>query len=134
VVISESDRDELVQHARDASPEECCGYMRVRDGRVDGVYRGENVHESSKMYGYMLDPKSMLAAYKIDEDEDGAGVAVYHSHPASAARPSQTDINLAEYDNWLYVIVSLEHADDPDVRCWRIVGGRVEEEDVTVEP
>ena len=131
MVISGSDWDELVAHAREDAPNECCGYIRIRDGRVHGVYRGENVIESSKMYGYSLDARSLLEAYKIDEDEDGAEVAVYHSHPKSPAEPSQTDINLADYENWRYVIVSL--ADEPSVRCWWIADGRVEEEDVTVD-
>ena len=57
-------------------------------------------------------------------------MAIYHSHPRSAAEPSQTDINLAEYPDYLYVIVSL--AGEPDVRAWRIADGKVTEEEVEV--
>ena len=64
-------------------------------------------------------------------EEEGYEVVVYHSHPASPAEPSQTDINLAAYPDWRYVIVSATH--EPTVRCWRIDDGRVEEEDVTVD-
>jgi proteasome lid subunit RPN8/RPN11 len=57
-------------------------------------------------------------------------VGIYHSHPKSPAEPSQTDINLATYPHWRYVIVSPES--DPVVRVWRIVDGNVDEEDVDV--
>ena len=127
MVISRADRDALVAHARDEAPKECCGYARVDDGRVAEVVRSRNLRDSK--YGYELDPQSLLAAN--DLDDEGHGVIVYHSHPRSPGEPSQTDINLAHYPHWRYVIVSL--AGEPTVRAWRIADGRVEEEDVTVE-
>ena len=127
MVISRADWDALVAHARDEAPNECCGYARMTDGRVEEVFRAENLRKSP--YGYELDPKSLLAANHLDDD--GFGVAIYHSHPRSAAEPSQTDINLAHYPHWHYVIVSL--AGDPEVRAFTIADGNVTEEDVTVE-
>jgi [CysO sulfur-carrier protein]-S-L-cysteine hydrolase len=124
--ISRSQFDSVVAHAQADAPNECCGYMRLQDGRVDEVFRAQNLRASP--YGYEIDPKSLLAAN--DLDEDGFGVAIYHSHPRSPAEPSQTDINLAHYPHWLYVIVSL--ATNPELRAWRIHDGRVEEEPVSV--
>ena len=117
----------IVDHALTEAPNECCGYARALDGRVDEVFRAKSLRASP--YGYEIDPPSMLAANELDEK--GYDVVVYHSHPKSAAVPSQTDINLAFYPHWRYVIVSLEG--EPSVRCWRIADKRVEEEDVTVE-
>jgi [CysO sulfur-carrier protein]-S-L-cysteine hydrolase len=124
--ISRSQFDQVVTHAQEDAPNECCGYMRLEDGRVDEVFRAENLRNSP--YGYEIDPKSLLAAN--DLDDDGFGVAIYHSHPRSAAEPSQTDINLAHYPHWLYVIVSL--AGEPELRAWRIEDGHVEEEPVAI--
>jgi [CysO sulfur-carrier protein]-S-L-cysteine hydrolase len=124
--ISQAQFDAVVAHAQADAPNECCGYMRLSDGRVDEVFRAENLRNSP--YGYEIDPKSLLAAN--DLDDDGFGVAIYHSHPRSPAEPSQTDINLAHYPHWVYVIVSL--ADEPALRAWRIDDGRVEEEAVDV--
>jgi [CysO sulfur-carrier protein]-S-L-cysteine hydrolase len=117
---------ELVAHAREEAPNECCGVIRMRDGVVHDVRRATNERRSP--YGYSLDPASLLAAFNAAED--GYGVAIYHSHPRSAAEPSQTDINLAEYPEYLYVIVSL--AGEPDVRAWRIENGAVSEDPVEV--
>jgi proteasome lid subunit RPN8/RPN11 len=127
VEISQAQLDEVIAHAQADAPNECCGYMRLSDGRVDEVVRAQNLRNSP--YGYEIDPKALLAAN--DLDDDGFGVAIYHSHPRSAAEPSQTDINLAHYPHWHYVIVSL--AGDPEVRAFTIADGNVTEEDVTVE-
>ena len=118
--------DELVAHARDEAPNECCGYLRARDGRVEEVFRAKNLRSSP--YGYELDGPSLLAANELDDQ--GAEVGIYHSHPQSPAEPSQTDINLAHYPRWLYLIVSL--AGEPEVRAWRIADGDVEEEPIDV--
>ena len=65
-------------------------------------------------------------------DDEGFEVGIYHSHPRSPAEPSQTDINLATYPHWRYLIISLADTDAPEVRVWRIADGRVEEEDLDV--
>jgi len=117
---------ELVAHAEEDAPNECCGYLSARDGRVVEIFRSDNARKSR--YGYELDPRSLLAAN--DLDDEGYGVAIYHSHPRSPAEPSQTDINLAHYPHWLYLIVSL--AGEPEVRAWRMAGGRAEEEELSV--
>ena len=118
---------ELVAHAREEAPNECCGYLRLDDGAVRQVVRSQNLRASP--YGYELDPRSLLAANELDDD--GYGVAIYHSHPRSPAEPSQTDVNLAHYPHWSYLIVSLA-PERPEVRAWRIVDGRVDEEEIVV--
>jgi proteasome lid subunit RPN8/RPN11 len=126
VRISREHREELIAHAREEAPNECCGYLRLTDGRVEEVFRA--VNERMSPYGYELDHRSLFAANELDDA--GYGVAIYHSHPRSAAEPSQTDINLAHYPGWTYWIVSLDG--EPEVRAWRIADGRVEEESVEV--
>jgi [CysO sulfur-carrier protein]-S-L-cysteine hydrolase len=127
VRISRADWDELVAHAREEAPNECCGYLRAGDGVVEEVVRATNERHSP--YGYELDHRSLFAVNELDDD--GFEVGIYHSHPKSAAEPSQTDINLAQYPKWRYLIVSL--AGEPEVRVWRIADGKVEEEPLDVE-
>jgi proteasome lid subunit RPN8/RPN11 len=124
MVISADQHAQLIAHAMEEAPNECCGWIRLSDGSVDEVIRGENLRASP--YGYELDSKTLLAANEADDD--GREVAIYHSHPRSPAEPSQTDINLATYPHWRYVIVSGTH--EPAVRAWRIADGKVEEEPV----
>jgi proteasome lid subunit RPN8/RPN11 len=119
-------RDALVEHARAEAPNECCGVIWARGGVVEGLSRAENSRASP--YGYELDPRSLLRANELDDD--GFEVGVYHSHPRSAAEPSQTDINLATYPHWTYLIVSL--AGEPEVRAWQIGDGRSDEVEIEI--
>jgi len=124
--MSKGEWDAMIAHASEEAPNECCGYLRLSDSRVEEVFRATNERKSP--YGYQLDSKALLAANELDDE--GHGVGIYHSHPRSAAEPSQTDINLATYPNWTYLIVSL--AGEPHVRAWRIADGKVEEEQIDV--
>ncbi|MFL5826766.1 MAG: Mov34/MPN/PAD-1 family protein [Thermoleophilaceae bacterium] len=124
--MSKGDWDAMIAHAGEEAPNECCGYLQLSDGRVDEVFRSTN--ERNSPYGYQLDSRSLLAANELDDE--GHGVGIYHSHPRSPAEPSQTDINLATYPHWTYLIVSL--AGEPHVRAWRIADGKVEEEQIHV--
>jgi proteasome lid subunit RPN8/RPN11 len=126
VRISRAHWDELVAHAREEAPNECCGYLSAKDGVVAAVFRAENPRRSP--YGYELDHKSLFAANELDDE--GFEVGIYHSHPRSPAEPSQTDINLASYPDWLYVIVSLNG--ESTVRAWWIRDGAVKEEELDV--
>jgi proteasome lid subunit RPN8/RPN11 len=129
--ISRAFIDEIVQHARDEAPNECCGIVAAKDGSAVKVFRAVNAEASPVRYG--LDPEDQ---YRIMKEIDDAGWslgAIYHSHTASAAYPSQTDVNLAFYPDSLYVIVSLQDPQRPDVRAFRIVERRIEEAGLTID-
>jgi proteasome lid subunit RPN8/RPN11 len=123
--------DELVAHARDETPNECCGVIAARDGRAIAVHRTRNIHASPVRFE--MDPVEQLRT--LDEIE-GAGLelgAIYHSHTRSAPYPSLTDVNLARW--WpepLWVIVGLA-GDEPEIRAYRIVDGTIDEAELVVE-
>ncbi len=121
--------DGLIAHAREEAPNECCGYLRAKDGLVEEVSRAENERKSP--YGFSL-PFDALQAVN-DLPDEGFEVGIYHSHPRSAAEPSQTDINLATYyPHVTHLIVSLA-TEDGEVRGWWIVDGKVSEEEIVVD-
>jgi [CysO sulfur-carrier protein]-S-L-cysteine hydrolase len=117
--------DEMVAHAREEAPNECCGLVAASDGDVVRVYRAANAERSPVKY--VVDPRDQIRIQN-DIDDNGWDLgAIYHSHTRTEAYPSQTDINLAR--NWpdpLYLIVGVA-GDDPDVRAYRIVDGQVSE-------
>jgi len=116
--------DEIVAHAREEAPNECCGMIAARDGEAVAVHRAVNAAASP--FRYELDG---MEQYRIQAAIEDAGFdlgAIYHSHTRSDPVPSQTDINLAFYPESLYVIVGVS-SEEPDVRSWRIVEGRVEQ-------
>ncbi|HEX8742912.1 MAG TPA: M67 family metallopeptidase [Thermoleophilaceae bacterium] len=125
--ISREQWDALVAHAREEDPYECCGYGRVEDGLIAEVFRGTSERRSK--WGFSFDFKTLMAANELEDE--GFGVAVYHSHPKSAPVPSEQDRNVAQYPQWLNLIVSL--AGEPEIRAWWIVDGDVTEEPLEVE-
>ena len=118
--------DEIVAHAREEAPNECCGMIGGRDGEATSLYRARNADPSPLRY--TVDPRDQ---FRIMEQLDERGEelsAIYHSHTASSAEPSQTDINLARgWPDPLYAIVSVAEADSPVLRTFRITNGSVEE-------
>ncbi len=128
--ISRSLFDELVAHAREEAPNECCGLVAAVDGRAVAVHRARNTAASPLRY-----EMDGMEQYRIQTAIEDAGQdlgAIYHSHTRSDPYPSQTDINLAFYPEALYVIVGVKGAED-DVRAWTIVDGQVGEARLLVE-
>ncbi len=122
--FTQSQIDEMIAHARDDLPNECCGVVGSKDGVAIDVHRAVNAAASPLRYE--IDAKDFLRIYNLIDDADQDVGAIYHSHTRSAAYPSQTDINLALWPDALYIIVSLA-ADDPDVKAFSIVDRKVEE-------
>lgn len=123
--------DEIVAHAREELPNECCGMVAGRDGEATAVHRARNAFASPLRYEIHPQDQFRITMEIADGGEEIA--AIYHSHTKSEAYPSQTDVNLAA--NWpdpLYVICSLEHPDDPVVRAFAIRDGGVEEIELEV--
>ena len=122
--------DELVAHAREEAPNECCGMIATVDGRAVAVHRARNAAASPLRYE--MDGMEQYRVQTAIEDAGQELGAIYHSHTRSDPYPSQTDINLAFYPEALYVIVGVKGADD-DVRAWTIVDGQVGEAQLLVE-
>ena len=125
--------EELLAHAREDAPNECCGLVGGNDGVAKTVYRARNAEASPLRYN--LDPQDQFRIMMQMEEKGEELSAIYHSHTASPAYPSQTDINLAAYPDALYLIVSLVSLADgeKDLRGYSIVDGEVSEVDLLVE-
>ena len=122
--------EELLDHARSEVPNECCGLIGGGDGEARTVYRARNAEASPLRYN--LDPQDQFRIMSEMEERGEELSAIYHSHTASPAYPSQTDINLAAYPDALYLIVSLAEGENP-LRGYTITDGDVDEVELPVE-
>ena len=122
--------DDMIAHAREDAPNECCGMVAARDGEAVRVYRATNAAASPLRYE--IEPREQYRILTAIEDEGLDLGAIYHSHTRSDPVPSQTDVNLAFYPEALYVIVGVR-GEQPDVRAWTIRDGRVEQTDLGVK-
>src|SRR4051794_30552020 len=123
--IPQSLLDELIAHALEDAPNECCGMVGSREGEAQVVHRARNAAASPLRYEI-----EGMEQYRIQSAIEDAGMelgAIYHSHTRSDPYPSQTDINLAFYPESLYVIVGVKDRDAPEVKAYRIEDGQVSE-------
>ena len=141
VRLSRKIRDALVEHARGAVPNEACGIVVGDRPAADGGGATRWVplrNPLASPYRYSIDADDLLRLTIETDDADEVFWAIVHSHVASPARPSPTDLRESHYPDALYVLVSLlpEEADaatgDESVRAWRIVDGGVHEVTLTI--
>ena len=112
--------DDVVAHARAEAPHECCGLLIGRHERVEDHVRARNIRASAT--AYLVDPRDHFAAIRRARSAGADVVGAYHSHPRSPAVPSPTDLAEA-HGGFLYLIVSLQDRDRPDVRAYALDGG-----------
>lgn len=130
--ISQTLIDEMVAHAREDLPNECCGMVGGRDGEATDVIRVANAAASPLRYE--MDPTAQYEAWKAIEDEGKELLAIYHSHTKSAAYPSQTDVNQAvAWPDQVYVIVSLADEDTPDVKGYFLKDLRIADAEISID-
>ncbi len=123
--------DDMVAHARAELPNECCGILSGKSGRVSKLYRMTNVEASP--FRFSMDPRE-IAEVDMEAGQNGWDLlAIYHSHTRSEAFPSDTDVRLAAgtvglWPEIRYILVSLMDADASQVRLFRIADGSITEE------
>ena len=126
-VLDRGTWDLLVERSWSDFPYEVCGLLGLRPDGSIAHFPIENAERS--MTYYVMEAKQLLRAMREIEDE-GWGLAIYHSHTHTQAYPSATDIRLAAYPEATYLIVTLQDRDRPDMRAFRILDGEVVERPV----
>jgi proteasome lid subunit RPN8/RPN11 len=130
--IDRTIHDAIVAHARRDHPDEACGVVAGPEGSDTPIRFIPMVNAARSPTFYEFDSADLLALYKEMDARDEEPVVVYHSHTATEAYPSRTDISYASEPNAHYVLVSTRAADDAEFRSFRIVDGTVTEEPVEV--
>jgi len=135
-------RDEILQaviaHARADHPDEACGVIAGPEGSDEPVRFIPMVNAARSPTFYEFDSRDLLALYRDMDDRGEEPVVIYHSHTATEAYPSRTDISYASEPHAHYLLVSTRESGSQEgpveVRSFRIVDGQVTEEPVEVLP
>ena len=130
--IDRATYDQIVAHARRDHPDEACGVVAGPAGsdRPERFVPMLNAARSPTFYEF--DSGDLLRLYREMDERDEEPVVIYHSHTATEAYPSRTDIALAQEPGAHYVLVSTREPDHTEFRSYRIVDGVVTEEEVSV--
>jgi|ERR1700677_343623 len=126
-------RDAIVAHARKDHPDEACGVLPGAAGsdRPERFVPMENAERSPTFYRF--DSAEQLRVWREMDDRDEEPVVIYHSHTATEAYPSRTDISYASEPDAHYVLVSTADEAETPFRSYRILDGVVTEEPVTIQ-
>jgi proteasome lid subunit RPN8/RPN11 len=130
--ISRALHDAIVDHARRDHPDEACGLLAGAIGTdlPERFIPMLNAARSPTFYEY--DSMEQFRVWREMDDRDEEPVVIYHSHTATEAYPSRTDINLAGEPGAHYVLVSTRDPETAEFRSYRIVDGEVAEEPVEI--
>lgn len=134
--ISQDLVDAMVAHARRDHPDEACGVIAGPEGSDRPTRFIPMVNAARSPTFYEFDSSDLLRLYREMDDRDEVPVVVYHSHTATEAYPSRTDISYASEPKAHYVLISTRETGNDDgpyeLRSYRIVEGIVMEEEIVI--
>jgi proteasome lid subunit RPN8/RPN11 len=132
LTIERAIMEKIVAHARADHPDEACGVVAgaAGSGRPARFIAMMNAERSPTFYRF--DSMEQLKVWREMDDRDEEPVVIYHSHTATEAYPSRTDVSYASEPRAHYVLVSTRDPEDAEFRSYRIVDGEVTEEEVRV--
>jgi [CysO sulfur-carrier protein]-S-L-cysteine hydrolase len=122
----------MVAHARADHPDEACGVLAGPEGSDRPERHIAMVNAERSPTFYRFDAQEQLKVWRAMDDADEVPVVIYHSHTATEAYPSRTDVGLAAEPDAHYVLVSTRDPGQHEVRSYRIVDGAVSEEPVNI--
>ena len=124
--------DAIIAHARADHPDEACGVVAGTVGTDRPVRFIPMINAERSPTFYRFDSLEQLKVWREMDVKNEEPVVIYHSHTATEAYPSRTDISYATEPTAHYVLVATRHPDHADFRSFRIVDGEVNEEEVAV--
>lgn len=128
--LNRKQSEELIAHAKKELPNEACGILAGRDGKIEKIYRMTNAEKSPEFF--VMDSMEQLKVSKEIRSLGFEMLGIYHSHPHSQAYPSGKDVELAYAPDVSFVIVSLQDEDSPSIRSFKIIDGKITEEDLRI--
>ncbi|MFE7802962.1 Mov34/MPN/PAD-1 family protein [Nocardia sp. NPDC057440] len=122
----------MVAHARADHPDEACGVISGPEGsdRPERFLAMVNAERSPTFYRF--DSGEQLKVWREMDSADEEPVVIYHSHTATEAYPSRTDVSYASEPNAHYVLISTRDPEQHELRSYRILDGVVTEEPVRI--
>lgn len=131
ICLKKNQLAEIITHCRECFPNEACGLLVGKDGQVEKIYRTKNISPTPSTR-YLIDPQEQFKIFKEIEKGNQEMLAIYHSHTHTHAYPSATDCELATYPDVSYLIISLTNPEEPIIKSYTILEGKIKEEEVEI--
>ena len=137
LTIGQALRDAIISHARADHPDEACGVVAGPEGSDRPIRFIPMANAERSPTFYRFDSAEQLRVWRAMDERDEVPVVIYHSHTATEAYPSRTDLAYASEPDAHYVLVSTADTDglgEFQFRSFRVLDGVVSEEEVRVVP
>lgn len=131
IYLTKEDIQKIIEHCQKEYPKEACGILAGMAGRVSKVYKMKNTSDNPQIC-YFMEPGEQLRVFKEMRNSGIEMSGIYHSHSKSPAYPSPRDCEMAYYPEAVYLIISLKDFNNPEVRVFKIIEGKIEEEKVII--
>jgi [CysO sulfur-carrier protein]-S-L-cysteine hydrolase len=123
--------DQMVCHALQEAPNECCGILAGEKGQIVKMYQTTNAEKSPVRY--LIKPIELINAYQEIDANKWELLAIYHSHPEKEAYPSEIDVKFAYLPQAIYIIISLKDPHHPVVRAFNIDKNGITERELIIQ-
>jgi [CysO sulfur-carrier protein]-S-L-cysteine hydrolase len=124
VQVKKSVLNQIIQHAQSESPLECCGLLSGRRQVINDLHQMSNHARSAVRFE--MDPLELFLFFRELRATENDHLGIYHSHPATEAYPSASDIRESFYPDCSYFIISLKDPRAPQIRAFRIEDNKVQ--------
>lgn len=130
LIIPKQIFSEMLAYCKECYPNEACGILAGKENEVSKIYKMTNIEGSP--VSYMIDSKEQFQVMKDMRQNTLSMLAIFHSHPTSTAYPSAKDVELAFYDDVVYIIISLLEK-KPVVKGYSISSADIKEVTLIIE-
>ena len=125
ISIPRVSREIMIKQALDELPNECCGLLLGRKGKVQRTLPMKNTDPSPDTY--FMDPIQQVDVFTEMEKRGEMLIGIYHSHPKGPPTPSGADLKMAFHPDAAYIIISLENMNEPVVKAFTLQKGDYKE-------
>ena len=128
IIVPNGIAEEMVKHAREEYPRECCGMLAGKDATITTLFKIKNT--AQRLDEYELDPLEQVNAFEEIDRLSLKLLGVYHSHPNHPCYPSGLDIHQAFYPDTHFFIISLNDMIGFEIKAFKLCKGKVLEETI----
>ena len=123
--IPQSSKEIMLKQALNELPDECCGLLLGKNGKIRRTLPMKNIEPSPD--SYVMDPLQQIKIFTEIEKRGEQLIGIYHSHPKGPSTPSGADLKMAFHQNTFYIIISLENRNSPEMSAFILEKGSFKE-------
>jgi proteasome lid subunit RPN8/RPN11 len=123
--IPQSSKETMIKQALNELPHECCGLLLGKNSKIKRTLPMRNTEPSPE--AYFMDPSQQVEVFTDMEKKGETLIGIYHSHPKGPSTPSGADLKMAFHQDAVYIIISLEKKNKPELKAFILEKGSFKE-------